>query len=110
MKKLDSRTEAVLVIVAGIALMVFMLLASGCKTCEPEIVYQPVEVQVPVPIQPQPLQVAPVPQYENCSTGSDLEKVRCIGRNVEKLRDWAQRLLDELRAHNASVETGDPVN
>ena len=85
--------------------LIFALLwVMGCSsTCEPIIIKEPVEVEVPVPIPPEPLMIPVPPAMESCD-GTAQERMRCIRRNIERLRNYAQRLLDEIEAHNGAIQ------
>jgi hypothetical protein len=85
-----------------VALAVLLVMSTGCATCEPMIIKVPVEVMVPVPVPPEPVPVPAPPEIEVCE-GDVLDVVRCIGRNIERLKLYAQKLLDEIEAYNAAI-------
>jgi len=96
-----SMWVVLLLLLFGVALILFN---TGCATCEPTIIKEPVEVQVPVPIPPERLIVAPAPVMELCGPESSVQgRVKCIRRNIERWRLYAQELLDEIEAHNAAI-------
>ena len=90
------------------AVIVFALLVMstmGCKTtCEPTIIKVPVEVEIPVPVPPEPLEVPLPPVMELCGSESSVQgRVRCIRRNIERLRIYAEAAIDEIEAHNNAI-------
>ena len=106
-KDVDSLLRAarsIAVVAFGILLFFLVMLSLGCATtCEPEIIKEPYEVLVPVPVPPEPVAVPAPLELEACDQGEVIDKVRCIGRNIENLKLYAQRLLDEIEAHNAAI-------
>ena len=86
-----------------IVVLLFMVM-SGCKHCEPQVITVPQIVEKPVPIPPEPLIVPDPPQLETCTQDTVKERIRCVGRNVEALRLYSQRLLDEIESHNAAID------
>jgi hypothetical protein len=87
-----------------IILVLIVMSSSGCATtCEPTIIKVPVEVEVLVPIPPEPLMIPARPALEACD-GDAQHRVKCIRRNIERLRDYASKLLDEIEAHNGAIQ------
>ncbi len=88
--------------IALIMLIVFFSLY-GCSHCQPEIVYQPVEVKVPVPVQGPPL---PVPEPPACpprgSTwrGSAAYLKGCYEALLAKIEEYDHI----IRSYNESLE------
>ena len=85
------------------ALTFWIIITTGCATCEPIVIKEPVEVLVPVPVPPEPLLLPPLPEYEECAQDDPRGRLACVGRNVVKLREYARQLLDEIEAHNAAI-------
>ena len=93
-----------LLILALVAAITFYaMIHTGCATCEPTIIKEPVEVLVPVPVPPVPLELPPVPAYEQCAQETPQGRLACVGRNVVKLREYARALLAEIEAHNVAA-------
>jgi hypothetical protein len=92
------------VVLLFVILSVLLVMSSGCATtCEPTIIKESVIVEVPVPIPPEPVPVPVASEMEVCNEGDIPDRVRCIGRNVERLRCYAEELLIEIEAHNAAI-------
>ena len=109
-------------IIAG-AVLFYVMLSTGCKTCPPQkVVKVPVEVQVPVPVNPEKIHVPEKPHPEICDDQNPRNRVcdqqdekdrldcmannilTCASRNVTKLRVFISRLVAEIEAHNAAIE------
>lgn len=86
------------------ALIVAALAAVGCATCEPQIIREPYEVQVPVPVPPALLVLPAPPLIEHCTPDdSALVCLQKIGRNVKRLEAYAAALRVEIESHNAAA-------
>jgi hypothetical protein len=60
--------KALIILFLGVVFVLVFSSLYGCKSCEPEIVYQPYEVLVPVPVRGTPL---PVPEPVACPPRAD---------------------------------------
>lgn len=88
----------------ALLLLLVITLTVGCATTqEKEIVYIPKEVKVSV-YRGIVLDIPPEPVYEACSQLDITERIRCIGRNVEKLRFYSKALLVEIESNNTAAE------
>jgi hypothetical protein len=91
---------------ALIFLVVFISL-TGCAHCKPEIVYQPVEVTVPVPVAMPPL---PVPAAPECPPriggwrGSAAYLKGCYEALLVKIEEYNHI----IRSYNESLVVPDP--
>ena len=86
-----------LVIVALCAIVT----CTGCAStqCDPKIIYQPVEVEVPV-TEHVVLELPPEPVFEMCDQETIKESLRCAGRNIEALKRYSEELKAVIEANN----------
>jgi hypothetical protein len=102
--KISKQFPLWVLLVAVIVFALLVMSTMGCKTtCEPTIIKVPVEVEIPVPVPPIPLNVTPPPEMEVCSDEEINRRVKCIRRNIERLRIYADALRDEIEAHNNAI-------
>lgn len=80
-----------------------LLLLPACRTCKPQIIKEPVEVRIPVPVYPDKIELPAAPVYEVCDQERPADALACVARNVTTLRDYNARLMAEIEAYNAAV-------
>ena len=95
-----------------VALLLFLFVASvfvfltGCSTCKPEMVYESVEVKVPVLVPPPPIELPATPEWESGVADEDdyLEYIRAVAKDL--LAAWAHIADLEWRivSHNTALK------
>lgn len=93
---------------ACIALM-FAISCLGCSsTCPPpSVVTVPQVVEVPVPVQGEPLPVC-VPSHKVCDQPGIVDRVKCLGGNIAELDRCNAENTAALEAHNKGVTDAPP--
>lgn len=90
------------ILLALLAAAMFFL--AGCSSCPPpEVVVKPELVEVAVPMEGSPLPVCEEPGYEVCNQLEAADRVRCIGRNHQRLVVCHETNVDTMRSHNAAL-------
>ena len=97
-----------LVLALAVAVVAWLMLNTGCRTCAPEIVYTPQPYPVPVPVTGEQLIICHAPTYEVCDQATAAERVKCVGRNHIALEVCHEQNVGEMEAHNAAVTVEDP--
>ncbi len=89
---------------AAVLLMLYALSCMGCASCPPpEVVTVPQVIEVPVPVQGEPLAVCLEPRYEVCNQATDRGQVLCIGRNHQALVVCHRQNVDTIESHNLAL-------
>jgi hypothetical protein len=89
-----------------LALLVFLMFVIGCASAPapvPEVVTKPEPVDKLVVVKGDPLPVCRA-YLERCDQETDLEKIRCVGRNAQALMVCHERNVGTIDSHNKAIE------
>jgi len=94
----------------GLALLcaIALLCLSGCKTCEPQIIYEPQPYPVVTYKTPPPLDLPEPPVMEKCGELQMPDKMLCVGTNIAALVRYSDELRITIESHNAALPEEDP--
>lgn len=97
--------QLVLNIIMIIGMAAFILTAGGCKSCEPEVIYETKEVQVVVQVPPPPIELPDKPTWETETADESeyLEYLRCVGRDLLNAWAYIADLEWRIESHNEAI-------